>query len=322
MRPQGGWRRWNEEVGSDLGELRTLNQTGAGDSNLRSSLNQIKNDLRNARSTHTAQQQQLELLLAASKDPATLVATPNRLLESQPGLRRLKEGLIDAQLRVAELMGKMNEVHPDVRAALTAEAEVRENLYRELESSIRGARGDLQVTEAIIGSYENQLDEVQERLDQLASLRARYGNLVAEVTHRREELQQAQRSLAEARAAQEASQKSSLITRVDGPDPGDAPVGPGRLVLLLSSWVGGFAVGLGVMFLLTPAGGPAQRFGRRWTDQLAGGVMAGRRVGDRQPQQVSAGRLPSGGRRASDQEASPTTPPTTAPVTQEHVPDA
>ena len=30
------------EVGSDLGELRTLNQTGAGDSNLRTALNQIK----------------------------------------------------------------------------------------------------------------------------------------------------------------------------------------------------------------------------------------------------------------------------------------
>ena len=35
-----------KQVGSDLGELRTLNQSGAGESNLRTSLNQIKNEMR------------------------------------------------------------------------------------------------------------------------------------------------------------------------------------------------------------------------------------------------------------------------------------
>ena len=144
------------------------------------------------------QQQQLEILLAASQDPETLVATPNRLLESQPGLHRLKEGLVDAQLRVASLMGKMNAAHPDVKAALAAEAEIRQNLYRELDTTIRGVRADLQVTEAVIESYEKQQAEVQGRLDRLASLRARYENLVTEVAHRGQQLRKAQRALAEA----------------------------------------------------------------------------------------------------------------------------
>ena len=85
--------------------------------------------------------QQLEILLAASQDPETLVATPNRLLEAHPGLRRLKEGLVDAQLRVAELMGKMNESHPDVKAALTEEAEIQQDLLpgtRNLHSRTAG----------------------------------------------------------------------------------------------------------------------------------------------------------------------------------------
>lgn len=293
------------EVGSDLGELRTLNQAGAGDSNLRSGLNQIKNDLRSARSNRTAQQQQLEILLAASQDPETLVATPNRLLESQPGLRRLKEGLVDAELRVASLMGKMNAAHPDVKAALAAAAEIRQNLYRELDTTIRGVRADLQVTEAVIESYEKQLAEVQGRLDRLASLRARYENLVTEVAHRSQQLRESQRALAEAGAAQEASQTSSLIARIDGPDPGDGPVGPSRLMLLLSSWTGGFMVGVGCMLLLTPAKSAMPRVGRRWTDHWASSMLFGRRASDRVVPANSPAPAAPRRRRASDQEPAP-----------------
>ncbi len=267
-----------KEVGSDLGELRTLNQAGTGESNLRSGLNQIKNDLRSARSNRTAQQQQLEILRAASQDPETLVATPNRLLESQPGLRRLKEGLVDAQLRVASLMGKMNPAHPDVKAALAAEAEIRQNLYRELDTTIRGIRADLQVTEAVIESYEKQLAEVQGRLDRLASLRARYENLVSEVAHRSQQLRESQRALADAGATQEASQTSSLITRIDEPDPGDGPVGPGRLTLLLSSWIGGSSSAWAGCCCSLPRNPPCQRCGRRWTDQFMSGMLIGRRA--------------------------------------------
>jgi uncharacterized protein involved in exopolysaccharide biosynthesis len=288
------------DVGSDLGELRTLNQTGAGESNLRTALNQIKNDLRNSRSNRTAQLQQLEILLAASEDPTALVATPNRLLEAHPGLRRLKEGLIDAQLRVAELMGKMNEAHPDVKAALNAEAEIRQDLHGELETSIRGLQADLQITDAVIRAHEKQLDEVQGRLDRLAALRARYGNLVEEVSQRSEQLRDAQRGLAEALATREASQTFSLITRVDTPDPGDRPVGPGRLVLLLVSWSGGFAVGIGCMLLLTPAGASGPRFGRRWTDRRTGDVPWGRRETDQVAPDQESGRTAGVGRRATD----------------------
>ncbi len=221
------------------------------------------------------------------------------MLDSHPGLRRLKEGLIDAQLQVAELIGKMNDAHPDVKAARTAEAEIRQNLYRELETSIRGLRADLQVTDALIASHETQLSAVQQRLDQLAALRARYGNLVTEVSHRSDELRQAQHALAEARAEQEASQASSLISRVDGPDTGDAPLGPSRPVLLLASWVGALAIGLGWMLLLTPgAAGPT--FGRRWTDHLPRGMMTGRRATDRGGELSPGTSVTGGGRRASD----------------------
>ncbi len=281
------------EVGSDLGELRTMNQSGAGDSNLRTSLSQIKADVRAAESSRTTLEQQLELLLAAYGDPTTLVATPNGILESQPALRRLKDGLIDAQLRVAELLGNMNEDHPAVKAAMTAEEEIRQHMHAELTTSIRGIRAEIKVSDAVIGSFEKQLKDVQQRLDRLASLRARYSNLVDDVNNRSDEVKEAQRDLAEARAIKEAAVKASLITRVDQPDPGNGPVGPSRLIIMGVSWIGGLMTGFGLLLVtVNPA---AARTGRRWTDRLT--VPFGRRSTD----QVAQTNTVTPRRRVTDQ---------------------
>jgi uncharacterized protein involved in exopolysaccharide biosynthesis len=214
------------EVGSDLGELRTLNDSGAGDSTLRTSLNQIKNELRQARTNYESNEQQLKLLLEAQDNPNQLIGTPNRLLESQPSLRRLKEGLIDAQLRTAQLLGKMNSDHPEVRTATANEEAVRQQLRDELKIAVRGLRDELSVNQALITALERQLSEVEQRLHRLAGLRAKYGNLVSEVRQRGENLQAAQKDLTEARASQAASQSSSLITRLDKPVAANNPVGP------------------------------------------------------------------------------------------------
>ncbi len=300
------------EVGSDLGELRTLSQTGTGESNLRTALTQIKNDLRNARAARTEQEEQLLFLTNARANPATIVATSNRLLESQPALRRLKDGLVDAQLRVAELLGKMNATHPSVRAAQAAEAEIRNDLYEELETAIRGLQADADVTSALIQSHEHQMADVQDRLNKLASMRARYEILVANVQDRSEQVKESQRALAEARASRQAAHKASLITPTGKPDVGDGPVGPGRLMLMIASWMGGLGVGLGCFFLLVdPSTEKGQRsVGRRWTDRVA---AAGRVLGRRQADQAVAAtpELPATGRRQSDRAGVPiqTTPP-------------
>ena len=156
--------------------------------------------MRNASAARTEQEEQLLFLTNARANPATIVATSNRLLESQPALRRLKDGLVDAQLRVAELLGKMNATHPSVRAAQAAEAEIRNDLYEELETAIRGLQADADVTSALIQSHEHQMADVQDRLNKLASMRARYEILVANVQDRSEQVKESQRALAEARA--------------------------------------------------------------------------------------------------------------------------
>lgn len=303
-------RQMETLVGSDLGELRMLNHSGTGDSNLRASLNQIKEELREAEAALLINRQQQELLSAALEDPNELVATPNQLLQSQPALRRLKDGLVDAQLRTAEMMGKMSPDHPLVQAAVTAEDEVRQHLHGELEVALRGAKADARVTRGLVDSLQAQLAEVRGRLDRLAALRAEYGNLVAEVGDRTETLNRAHQALADARASQSAARSTSLVTVVDDPQTGTRPLGPGRVQLAAGGLVGGVMIALGLLLLAGPLdASPGRRwydrlpFRRRAEDRMAGvagvsGTGRGRRAEDR-----AAGRRDedrSSGRRASD----------------------
>lgn len=259
------------EVGSDLGELRVLNESGAGESNLRSSLNAIKNELRQVTTIRDANEQQLKLLFAAQKDTSALVATPSRLLESQPALRRLKEGLVDAQLRTAQLLGSMSADHPQAQAARAAEQEVRQHLRDELESAIRGLTADLKVSETQIASLQRQANDAEQRLGRLAKLRARYGNLVAEVKQCNTTLERAQKDLADARASGAAAHSASLITRLDSPQVGNSPIGPGKTVIVGSGFLGGLTCGLGLVFLMVP---PVHSQRRRLSDYLGFGRRA------------------------------------------------
>ena len=285
-------------VGSDLGELRTLAEAGNGEGTLRSAMNKIKEELRQARANQYTQQQQLDLLKAAIRDPQRLVAVPNQLLDSQPALRRLKDGLIDAQLQTAKILGRTNEAHPDARAALAAEEEIRQSLQEELAVAIRGLEAGSTVTAGLVAMLEGQLTDAQNRLARLAELRSPYANLVAEVRQRTQTLEEAEKALADGRASQSAAQSASLITRIDQPQTGNRPVGLGRATTVLCGLVAGLTCGAGFLFLAAPVGGGARRWsdylpGRRWSDQIRG-----RRGSDR-PANPAPAAAPTG-RRASD----------------------
>lgn len=273
------------QVGPDLNELRLLNQSGTGESNLRTSLNQIKNELRTAKAAYQDKQEQLKYLQAMRGDPQEFVAMPGRLLESQPTLKQLKEGLISSQLRTAELAGTMSKDHPRVQAAIAAEKEVVADLKKEIAIAIRGLQSDINISKSLIDTLEHQQTEAEERLDRLAGLRAKYSNLDADVKQRSEIVQKATKDLAEARANQAAATAASLITRIDGPQLDTYPVGPGRTAILAAGMFGGLMAGMGLVFLVSPFG---QATGRRWSDAA---LNLGRRASDI---------LPSMGRRKSD----------------------
>ncbi|PQO30010.1 GumC family protein [Blastopirellula marina] len=299
------------KVGSDLGELRSLNDATAGDGNLRNAWNQIKQQIRDGESDLARIQEQLKILKDAQNDPNNLIATPNQLLESQPALRRLKDGLVDAQLRTSELQGKMSDSHPQVQSAIAAEEEVRQKLRSELTLAIRGLDADIQVQKTRLASIEKQEKQVRERLDSLASIRAPYANLVADVDKCTLVLREAHERLADAKANKRASETSSLITRIDAPTTGEYPLGPGKTVIAGGGLVGGMAFGIGLVVLLAPTPGGG---GRRWTDHLWGrrstDTGSAPTPGDRRSVESSQPPANGRGRRASDQ---PALPPVTYP---------
>ncbi|MDA1052857.1 MAG: hypothetical protein O3C40_20585 [Planctomycetota bacterium] len=282
------------EVGRDLAKLRALNQSGSGDGNLRTALNQVKSEIRQRQSEVESHQELMKVLVAAEQNPNELLGMPSSMFAAQPALKRLKDGLVDAQLRTSDLQGKMSPEHPLVLAAVQGEEAVRQSLRSELASAHSSCDTDLQVTLRQIKSLTKQQDDLQTRLGRLAGLRAEYAVLVNDVEQRSNIVQRAKQDLATAKATQSSAQATSLITRFQNPQVGDSPVGPGRATIVGIGLVGGFMTGAGLVFLMAPIG-PNARAGRRLTDYLG----IGRRATD---QQAKATRGEAKiGRRSEDQ---------------------
>ena len=265
------------------------------------------------RATYDAQQQQRELLKRAQADPEALLGTPTNLLESQAALKRLKDGLVDAQLRTSELRGKMSPGHPRVQAAIQAEKAVRQNLRGELGTALQGLAADLLITRRQLDELNKQQVDLQSRLDRLAGLRARYSVHVEDVHQRTNILEERKKKLAEARASENASQSASLITRFQRPQGSDDPIGPGNATIVVAGFAGGLMTGVGLVFLVAPIGPSARgrrlsdylRIGRRNSDhgqhqRPADGARVGRRQQDHS--QTLRGEDGNHQRRAEDQE--------------------
>lgn len=244
-------KKFESQVGADIGELRNLEQQGAGSSDLRQTLLALDAEVRTVESTQRNLRELAEILAEAQAEPTKILATPNRLLESQPSLRKLKDGLIDAQLRTSQLLGGMSREHPLVRAALDAENEVRAHLHDELAAAVVGVQAEMAVTDDLLAERRARLAATRQRLDQVTALRAEYSALNGESQHRLRQLELSEKAFIDARAAQAGAAASSLLTKIDTPDVGTKPVGPGKTMLLAGGLAGGLLFGVGVLLLTT-----------------------------------------------------------------------
>lgn len=243
-------------VGSDLAELRSMQDMAASDSALRRSGEDIRAQLRENAVAEKANQSLLVVLKELEEQPSRIVAMPNRLLEAHPALRRLKDGLIDAQLRTAALEGSMSPEHPRVQTAREAVGEVSRQLREELAAARRGVEVELQMIVHRNAVLEDCLGKTNARLQALANIRSDYANQVSQAKNRATLLERAEHNLAEARAAQASAKAANLISRIDRPDAGIRPVGPSSLVIVLCGIAGGLATGLGLVFLAIPTASP------------------------------------------------------------------
>ena len=239
-------------VGSDLAELRAMQDVTSGDSALRRSAEEIRSQLRENVLTEKTNRELLTVLKESETDAGRFLATPNCLLDSHPSLRRLKDGLVDAQLRTAALLGGLSAEHPKVLAAKEAEVEIGRHLHNELAIARRGVEVELRVLADRHTLLESQLAKTTERLHGLAVIRSGYANETAEVKSRSTLLERAEQNLADARATQAGAKAASLISRIDTPDAGIYPIGPGRTMIALGGIFGGLLTGFGILFLVVP----------------------------------------------------------------------
>ncbi len=276
-------------IGSDLPDLRSMVEVGGGSSS-RTALEQLRQEARQLDAKRQDLETELQMLTSAAANPAAFISAPGSLLNSQPGLKRLREGLVDAQLTQAQLSGKFTDDHPSVTAAKSAVSDITARLNFELQAALQNAKQSLASCDASKSRLDAQEKNLEERMDRLAESRAIYANIVAEVRTRANILEQTERELAEAEASRISSQSTSLVTRVDSPVLSDRPVGPGKTTIIAGATMGGLMLGLGLVTLIHPLLF-ANAHGRRWSDNAGFGRRAEDRTVDRASAFLAADRI-------------------------------
>lgn len=242
------------QAGVDLVDLRGLTDSNSGSTN-RLMLDLVRDDLRKCELEMQLHRENLDAVQLGLRNPDLLMQITDRLVDSQPTIKKLREGLSEARLRTAQLQGRFSDSHADVRIAKLTEQRFRENLLQELSNSEQAILGAIEYCEMKTAKLNEQESALGRRLNLLADIRADYTNALSEVKSNSEEVQQIRREQTQAMAAKNAASSSSLITRVSTPQLGDRPLGPGRTTIVGGSLIGGLFLGLGLAFLLTPLGG-------------------------------------------------------------------
>ncbi len=267
------------EAGTDLSDLRSMTEPAGGGISNRTVLDTIKTELRQADLQLQQLKTDLQLATASYQNPDELLLTPSSLVNSQAGLKTLRDGLAAATINTSQMRGRYTASHPLVQAALQAEANLRVQLRNELGLSIQTLSKDSEIAAERVNTLNTQRRQLESRLGKIANIRAEYSNLANEVRGRNQQLQDAERELAQAQASRDAAINSSLITRLDEPMIGEKPIGPGRSTILAGATVSGLFFGLGIVFLLSPLDGGVS-YGRRRFDYSG---IAGRRAADKDP---------------------------------------
>lgn len=269
-------------AGSDLTDLRGLTDTIAGAATSRAEFDQIKSEIRQAEVSRYSLMADREMLIKATEDPSSFIVAPGAVLNSQPGLKRLREGLVDAQLSGSQLSGKFTDSHPLVNASQTAQSAIVRRLLQELKASVASVESDIALVDRKVAELEARRTAAENRLSRIADGRATYANVLSEVRSKLLMVEGAERSLAEANAARDSSTSTSLLTRLDAPMVSDRPIGPGRTTIVGLCGIAGLVFGLGIVFVISPIdSGPS--FGRRAADRARG-----RRGIDTPPQESPA----------------------------------
>lgn len=123
-----------------LDELRNLSDSISREGTNRPALEETNRERRAAESLLENQQALHQVLVAGAKDPQCSLVSGGDLLDSQPSLQRMKDGLIDAQPRSSEIAGTRTNQHPKCIAASNAEKEIKQRMQQETVAVMRATQ--------------------------------------------------------------------------------------------------------------------------------------------------------------------------------------
>lgn len=260
-------KKIESQAGENLLDLRSLTDSLSAGGTSKAILDQLSSERRQVEVQKRQQQEDLRFLKTLEDDPARVLVAPSTVLNSQPGLKRMCEGLVDSQLQELQLSGRYTNAHPAVQAAKISAESIRQQLGSELKLARAALETEIYVSEQRIVLLDEQIKQSQQRITELADIRADYANILGEVRNRSEIVEQIEKDLAIAEANRRAAGQTSLVARIDSPVLSDKPVGPGNTTLLLASIVTGFLSGIGLILLLAPID-LGIKHGRRWSDHI------------------------------------------------------
>src|SRR5690606_24521838 len=127
------------------------------------------------------------------ENPDQLLLTPSALVNSQTGLKTLRDGLANATINTSQMRGRYTVSHPLVQTALAAEAHLREQLRNELGLSVQTLSKDREIAAERVQKLVTQRKQLESRLSNIANIRAEYANVASEVRARNLQLQECER---------------------------------------------------------------------------------------------------------------------------------
>lgn len=276
------------QVGSDLGELRNLNDAISGDGANRRTMQETFRELQSAELEMRRLESLHQLLSVGSQDAKHLLVSGNDLLKSQPSLQRLKDGLIDSQIASSKLASVYTEQHPRRRAAETTEREIEQRMVEEAREAVQAMQPTMQLTRDRVERFREQHETLTGKLNRLAGVRTGYSKLDAEVRALTQQLGQSEAALSAAEASRSAALSTNLLSELGPPQVAERPEGLSGSMTAIGATFAGLVFGLGTVFLVAP-GPTGPTYGRRLNDYLVG-----RRSSDRGEKDSVATPIPGG----------------------------
>ena len=297
---------FEKQFSTDLGTLRSLNDSLSSKNALVDSLAEMKRESREAQVQVARVEKQMDVLRQAQSDPTVLLsAPPQELLDLQPTLGGLTKGLNDALLRLSTNLGKYTRDHPTVMSDKREIAGIKNQIISELASSFNSLNSQYSLRLQTFENLKQRIKDGELRLTNLSGNRVSYNKLTDDVMKKQEALGNAESQLSEIQSLGAAAHTVNLLTRIDKPQISYNPIGPTKKTIVFGGMLAGLLMGMGLVMFFAPIDiGESLPSNRRQLREMATASGAPAPV---QPTAFAA---------------TGTAPPPAPPVNQDHAPPA